>query len=112
MQEKNTKLLLITFIVLSFVVLPAVAFPLLGYIDQVERFSFLLGGYFGISTQIVSLHFKEARIWRVRVFDYDDDKNARKKVGKLINVILLVISTIIFCFGIYYLIIGWQIDKG
>ena len=92
--------------VLSFIVLPATAFALLIRIGQVERFSFALGGYLGIATQIVSLNLKEARIWRLHLFDYETKNKALS--GKWLNVLVLSISAIVFCYGVYYLFWGWN----
>ena len=106
MDKKKIKLPLIVFMVFSFIILPAVAFPLLIHIGQVDRFAFLIGGYLGIATQVVSLCLKEARIWRLRLFDYEE-----KKTGKWISIIILTISAVIFCYGIYYIFFSWQVSS-
>ena len=102
-NKKKVHITFILFLVFSFIVLPAVAFPLLIRLNQLDRFGYVLGGYFGIATQITSLYFKEARIWRLRLFDYTDGR----KVGMWVNILILAISALIFCYGIYYVAFGW-----
>ena len=107
-MKKKIRLPLMIFILLSFVVLPAIAFPLLIYINQIERFSFILCGYLGMATQIVSLSLKETRIWRLHMFDYED----KNEVGKWINILILLLSAMILCYGVYFLFWGWETSIG
>ena len=106
--KKKLNLPLLIFIIISFIILPVTAFPLLIKIDQIERFTFVLAGYFGAATQIVSLSLKEARVWRLRLFEYAD--NEKYYVGKWINIIVLSVSILFFCYGIYYMFFGWRLD--
>ena len=105
--QKNRPLMI--FVIFSFIILPAVAFPILITLNQVARFSFTLAGYWGIAAQSISLYLRESRIWALRLFSYSDEKKTGKKiVGKSINISILMISIAIFCFGVYYLAFGWK----
>jgi len=112
MEKKKSNIPIILFIILSFIILPAVAFPVLIHINQVDRFSFVFCGYLGIATQVVSFYLREARIWRLRFFDFSDEKPKKKRAGKWINVIILTTSITLFCYGIYHIFFGWNSIPG
>ena len=105
-KKKKQNWFVLIFALVSFIVVPAVSLPLLISSNQLDRFGYILAGYWAIAVQIISLCLKEARIWRLRLFDYENSENPKKSIGKWLNILMLTVGTAILCFGIYHAIIS------
>ena len=100
------------YMVLSFIILPITILPYLIYSRQMDRYSYALAGFWGVSIQIAGIASMEARFLRLRLFSYQKTTLTSKdrhipfgtKVGTVLNIIMLCICACVLCYGIYYAI--------